>query len=467
MWQAHELDQKIQDVYKRIQTERKVLEASRILSQATTNPDVLRKNDAAIREAERSISYFEDTLRELQSRKMMQTQRTDHSRSGSGGPPVRPLPLTGKNIPITVVHAVIKAASSSSYAGAGPGARGTVSPELRPLSGGPNYEDPSTQGTLKLSNLDLIKADTPHTTAKISRMLHQLEFKLQVEMQYKKGIDKMAKLYQADGDKKSKADAEGKKVESERKIQLLQTALKRYKTLYILDDAEEDEPSTWSSRDTHACAHHPTVNAGPVGPGVDGERKDNLRSKPLSGKLQITLKGARELDHAPIVTSGRSRSSRMIETYVSFKVEGTQRARSHPTRTDRWQEDFEITVDKANEVEVAIFDKQVGELHPVPIGLLWIKISDLVEAQRRQKVMIESGQGGWVTAGAMNSEGGMPGQPGWQMGGDMNSPIGFGEDSRMPPQGAVAPAGSEGIDAWFAVEPAGAIALHLNFSTSP
>ena len=92
MWQAHELDQKIQDVYKRIQTERKVLEASRILSQATTNPDVLRKNDAAIREAERSISYFEDTLRELQSRKMMQSQRADHSRSGSFGSQVR-IPL--------------------------------------------------------------------------------------------------------------------------------------------------------------------------------------------------------------------------------------------------------------------------------------------------------------------------------------------------------------------------------------
>lgn len=91
------------------------------------------------------------------------------------------------------------------------------------------------------TNLDLIKADTPHTTAKISRMLHQLEFKLQVEMQYKKGIDKMAKLYQADGDKKSKADAEGKRIESERKIQLLQTALKRYKTLHILDDADDDD----------------------------------------------------------------------------------------------------------------------------------------------------------------------------------------------------------------------------------
>jgi hypothetical protein len=91
------------------------------------------------------------------------------------------------------------------------------------------------------TNLDLIKADMPHTPTKISKMLHQLEFKLQVEMQYKKGIDKMAKLYQADGDKKSRADAESKKVESEKKIQLLQTALKRYRNLHILDDVAGEE----------------------------------------------------------------------------------------------------------------------------------------------------------------------------------------------------------------------------------
>lgn len=72
-------------------------------------------------------------------------------------------------------------------------------------------------------------------------MLHQLEFKHQVEMQYKQGIDKMAKLYQADGDKKSKADAESKRIESDKKIQLLESALKRYKNLHILDDVVEDD----------------------------------------------------------------------------------------------------------------------------------------------------------------------------------------------------------------------------------
>ncbi len=40
-----------------------------------------------------------------------------------------------------------------------------------------------TSAKRNYTNLDLIKDDTPHTTAKISRMLHQLEFKLQIEKQ--------------------------------------------------------------------------------------------------------------------------------------------------------------------------------------------------------------------------------------------------------------------------------------------
>ena len=463
--QAHELDQKIQEVYKRIETERKILEGSKLIRQATSNPDVLRMNDAKIREAERSLSYFEDTLRELHSRKMMQ-QRDDHARSSStsssqGGLPQSPRmtrPPDGRS----------GTSSASEFA-----ARGNRSPEMYPAGGSPMDDAYGMPKPKAYTNLDLIKADTPHTSAKISRMLHQLEYKLQVEMQYKRGIDKMAKLYQADGDKKSRADAESKRIESDRKIQLLQFALRRYKNLHILDDVVEDEEAG-KRRSCLPCLISLSVavptGSGPGGPGVDGERKDNLRSKPLSGTLHVTLKGARELDHAPVAPTFRSRSaSKQVETYVSFKVEGTQRERSHPSKTDRWMESFEITVDKANEVEIAVYDKQASESNPQLIGLLWVKINDLVEAQRRQKVMTESGQGGWVTAGAMNGNGNDSVGVGLQGGpmGDMNAPIPFG-DARVVPLGGPMPGGaqSEGIDAWFSVEPAGALALRLNFSKS-
>lgn len=192
------------------------------------------------------------------------------------------------------------------------------------------------------------------------------------------------------------------------------------------------------------------------------------------------MKGARELDHAPIVSSGRFRSASKqgAETYVSFKVEGSQRARSHPSRTDKWHEDFEITVDKANEVEIAVFDKQAGEAHPVLIGLLWIQINDLVEALRRQKVHMESGQRQWLPADAMGGEqspssalfSGQTGAGGLfpQMGyGDMNSPVSFGGGpGGMMGRNMDASAQVEGIDAWFSVEPAGALALRLNFGSS-
>lgn len=226
-----ELDQKIQDVLKRIETERKVLDASRHLRQATSNPDVLRRNDAKIREAERSLSYFEDTLRELQARKK---QQADPSRSTASSP-LSPSSANKSNRGADRDRSLPQIPPSDPDS-SGPGR--TAGPfDSQTL---PESEEGMPQ-TKQYSNLDLIKADTPHTTAKISRMLHQLEFKLQVELQYKKGIDKMAKLYQADGDKKSRADAESKRVESEKKIQLLQSALKRYKNLHILDDVEEED----------------------------------------------------------------------------------------------------------------------------------------------------------------------------------------------------------------------------------
>lgn len=199
---------------------------------------------------------------------------------------------------------------------------------------------------------------------------------------------------------------------------------------------------------------------------MEGDRKENLRLKPLSGKLQVSVRGARELEHAPLVTSWkpRSASKQVIETYISLKVEGTQRARSHPSRTDRWNEDFEIQVDKANEVELTIYDKQVSEAHPVPVGMLWIRIPDVVEALRRQKVEQETGQGGWVTAAAAGAMGG--GSDGQAYGthghgagsGDFNNAL------NVPGPNMYQSAQPDGIDAWFSVEPAGAISLRLNFS---
>lgn len=71
-------------------------------------------------------------------------------------------------------------------------------------------------------------------------MLAQLEFKLNVEKQYKEGIDKMMKLYQMEGDRKSRQDAEARGIESNQKIQLLKQALKRYTDVNIAVAGEDE-----------------------------------------------------------------------------------------------------------------------------------------------------------------------------------------------------------------------------------
>lgn len=145
------------------------------------------------------------------------------------------------------------------------------------------------------------------------------------------------------------------------------------------------------------------------------------------------------------------------DTTILLKIEGSTRASSHPSRTDRWNERFDLPVDKANEVEIGIYDKQSNE-QPVPIGFLWVKISDIVEALRKQK-FTEGGGPGWVTAGAMPS-GHHPVSPN----GDQNDPLmPQAGGQNFPGGGAPGGGGTDGITAWFAVEPVGSILLTLDF----
>lgn len=86
-------------------------------------------------------------------------------------------------------------------------------------------------------------------------MLSQLEFKLSVEKQYKAGIEKMVRLYQDEGDRKSRADAEGRRIESNQKIQLLKQALKRYEDLHV-DIESTDTPDGMATTLTPSPSRH-------------------------------------------------------------------------------------------------------------------------------------------------------------------------------------------------------------------
>lgn len=373
------------------------------MRQSTDNVAVQQRLDNQIRESQRNLTYLEDKYREIQNRVMRQNNKgmedmqvTDYGTHGGFQRPPQP--------------------QFAQEAGNQPKSR-------------PNF-----------SKLDLIKYDTPHLGPRIQLMLSQLEFKLSVEKQYKEGIEKMAKLYQIEGDRRSRQDAESKRIESNQKIQLLKQALKRYEDLHVDTDFPGDE------------ADDDSINA------------PNIR-RPLTGRLQVRVIAVKDVDHATT-----SRFARGPETFVVLKVEDSMRVRTKSTRNDKWlDEGHDIDVDKANEIEVTVYDKP-GE-HPLPVGMLWIRISDLVEELRRKKIEQDISSSGWVSADKMAN--GPPGRTsdGHNYAGGPVSPTGSGGSSlqpAMPGRAAIpGPLGQQAtipnVDAWFALEPVGQIHLSLNF----
>ncbi|CAB4431148.1 unnamed protein product [Rhizophagus irregularis] len=301
----------------------------------------------------------------------------------------------------------------------------------------PPYEDPESipvSGRKPvLSNLDLIKSDTPITNTKVSLKLHELEFKIGVEQKLKEGSEKMMEAVTLSNpkDRKSIQEVTVKTLESQEKLSILKRSLQKYKQLYIGegDDDDEDEDE----------------RAKRINPGM---------RRPVTGKLDIRILQARNVPHTPLRTPGKA-----PDTTVIVKIDGTTKGKTRVTRNDKWNEDFEFHVEKASEIEITLYDK-TSEQHQVPIGLLWIKISDIAEELRKKRIEAESGPG-WVTASNAQFETGSPTAT------NNNGP--YGDTYSVPyavartQQGIGTTYLPDGIEAWFEVEPAGQILLKLDF----
>ncbi len=188
----------------------------------------------------------------------------------------------------------------------------------------------------------------------------------------------------------------------------------------------------------------------------------NLR-KPLTGQLSVRILAVKDVDHAPL-----SRFSRAPETFVTIKVEDNVVARTRASRNDRWEAEFHnIYVDKANEVELTVYDKP-GE-HALPIGLLWVRISDISEELRRKRIEAETNTTGWVSADRLGSNPRVPpaqfpmGAQSPHFAGPPTSPGQQQASSYAPHPSGPAPVLSQPIDAWFNLEPTGQVQLSFNF----
>lgn len=423
-------DQAIEELQRKIQRERALVAAIPTMRQATTNNGINEKLDHEVRTMERNIRYFEDRIQQIRQRQ-----------NGSQHPAFQDLSISDSHAPQPPAHdgPVSAATEQSPYAYQDPGSYGTPGPGGYSMGShglmaprGP-YAPPSPammampKGRPAYSRLDLIKADTPHLGPRIQLMLSQLEFKLSVEKQYNEGIIKMAHLYQLEGDRKSRTDAENKRTESTEKIELLKRALKRHEDLHV---------------DT--------------GPDVQDDDSLNLPSqrKPLSGQISIRIQQVANVDH---VTFGRL--SRKAETFVVVKVEDTVKAKTRPTKSDRWMDEtLDFDIDKANEIEFTVYDRSGDKSQP--IGMLWARVSDIAEEMRRKRIENETTQAGWRTADAMGNAAGQD---------PRSRPTSSAEPMTSPrPDGTSGPLQSQSgqnviIDDWFSLEPVGKIKMSITF----
>ena len=73
-----------QEIYRRIEREKKLIQAATQMRQATGNAQVVSKADSEIREARRNIQYFEQKLSDLRDRNIGSSM-SNLSVSGNGG----------------------------------------------------------------------------------------------------------------------------------------------------------------------------------------------------------------------------------------------------------------------------------------------------------------------------------------------------------------------------------------------
>lgn len=221
------------------------------------------------------------------------------------------------------------------------------------------------------TGLDLIKYDCPSLGHRIQYMMQLMEFKLQIENQYKEASEKMIRLYQSDADKHLSTAALGGRIESNKKIPLLTRALKRYRDMHVdIADVREE---------------------------TDILHNQRVRAKPPTGIITLGISSLKDVDHI----ANNLILGRRIESVILIKVDDELKVRTKPFRNGRLNEpfSFQIAVAKNNELEISVCDKVGDQL--IPVAVAWIMIADIVEELRRKRKQFENLNNGWVSASNM------------------------------------------------------------------
>ncbi|OBA23385.1 hypothetical protein METBIDRAFT_37147 [Metschnikowia bicuspidata var. bicuspidata NRRL YB-4993] len=368
------------DIKGKIDREIKLIQGFQAVKRNTSNQEVIQRCNTQIRETQSNIDYLQETFDKLQL-KVGESQNTVSSGRGE-------------------------------------------------IEGSPRKARVTSIAAPLYSRFDLIKYDCPSLGHKIQYMLQQLQFKLQVENQYRSANEKISHLYLMDGDKSSSSAAEGGKLESDQRIQILNRSLKKYQGMFV--DVEE------------------------VNRDLEIMNTPKYARKPLTGRLNIQITCIRDVDHIALPMFNKK-----SESIVSIKIDDVERAKTNGSRNGKFNDDFLLQVEKAHELEITVYDKSGN--HRTPVALTWILLSDIAEEIRKKKIANEMGNDVWIPALSIPAQ--SLNRPPMVPLGNSNFLVHSGpsDDSTDKVKSSVDSTKAILVSAWVNLEPVGQILLNLTF----
>jgi len=267
---------------------------------------------------------------------------------------------------------------------------------------------------------DLLKCETGLSNEKIAYKLKEIRWKLDIETKVRTGTEKLiATLNRGQPEEQNKKrvqEIQDKLLECSGKISCLTKSLQRYQGLYIgdeetlINDIEKTEEEDHTEKDENKNNEQSTEETKPT---LLARISGHSRKTPITGKFLLRVITATNLP---------GRKSHKSDSYCVIKIDNTARGKTRSSRHSKWNEDFNISVERASDVEITVFEKGGTVL-----AMSWFKFGELIE-ELQYKGLYHGGSS---------------------------------ENLANPPQPQ--PHDNHGgIDVWLDMEPAGQIFLHLN-----
>ncbi|KYK59131.1 hypothetical protein DCS_00261 [Drechmeria coniospora] len=173
-------DEAIRSIKAKIEREEALMNAAISMRNLPINEGHRSRIDSELRDNERNIKFFKERLDAIQQRQAQQSM--DRMSLGEDGASAPHPPPKDSNANW----------QEGSYGPGGGQYGGDLAPPRHPYAS-PDAGSGMPKARPNFTKLDLIKYDTPYLGPRIQLMLSQIQFKLNVEEQYLKGVEKMGR----------------------------------------------------------------------------------------------------------------------------------------------------------------------------------------------------------------------------------------------------------------------------------